>query len=122
MQSAPKADLCTLTSVADKGRRQSAAFRDIERWGFDVVVADSPMLPNELALISAQEEFVVSPADGGVALECPRLGARLAPHLYRCQDLADGVMVAQAGVGMGVANMGSVLGLFRFHQFGQLVA
>ncbi|ETW09488.1 hypothetical protein, variant [Aphanomyces invadans] len=66
---APKACLVTLKSVADKGRMQSAAFRAIERWGVDIVVADSPMLPNELALISAQEEFVVSPHDGGVELE-----------------------------------------------------
>ncbi|RHY24839.1 hypothetical protein DYB25_008178, partial [Aphanomyces astaci] len=58
---APKACLVTLKSVADKGRLQRAAFRDIERWGVDVVVADSPMLPNELALISPQEEFVASP-------------------------------------------------------------
>ncbi|KAF0697087.1 Aste57867_12194 [Aphanomyces stellatus] len=78
---APKACLVTLKSVADKGQMQSAAFRDIERWGVDVVVADSPMLPNELALISPQEEFVVSPPQNSTAAEAIELEVACAAML-----------------------------------------
>jgi phosphopantothenate-cysteine ligase len=58
---APKAFFVTLKSVADKNLMHAAAYRDIERWGVDVVVADSPMLPNEMVLLSEQEEFHVAP-------------------------------------------------------------
>ncbi|CAK4153721.1 unnamed protein product [Aphanomyces euteiches] len=80
---APKAFLVTLKSVADKARMQSAAFRDIERWGVDVVVADSPMLPDELALISPQEEFIVSPPQDDAAIELEEVCAAMLVELHR---------------------------------------
>ncbi|OQR92318.1 hypothetical protein ACHHYP_03818 [Achlya hypogyna] len=58
---APTAFLVTLKAIEDKNLMHEAAYNDIERWGVDLVVANSPMLPDELALISEQEEFIVAP-------------------------------------------------------------
>ncbi|KDO22578.1 hypothetical protein SPRG_12558 [Saprolegnia parasitica CBS 223.65] len=78
---APTSFLITLKAVADKNLMHEAAYNDIERWGVDLVVANSPMLPDELALISEQEEFIVAPKlDNDVDLDTLCAAALVEAH------------------------------------------
>ncbi|CAK4922700.1 unnamed protein product [Aphanomyces euteiches] len=60
---APKAFIVTLKSVEDKNQVYNVAFAELEKWGVDAVVVDSPELVGELALVSEQEYVTVTHKD-----------------------------------------------------------
>ncbi|RHY81524.1 hypothetical protein DYB26_006175 [Aphanomyces astaci] len=57
---APKSFLVTLKSAANKNQIYNVAFEELEKWGVDAVLADSPALPGEMALVSESESTRVS--------------------------------------------------------------
>ncbi|KAF0682643.1 Aste57867_25280 [Aphanomyces stellatus] len=60
---APKAFLVTLKSVEDANQINNVAYAELERWGIDAVLADSPSRKREMAIVSEQENIIVAPKE-----------------------------------------------------------